>query len=310
MKNISGTVLGSLFLAIVSIYIFILVGYSAKHFFQERIDEKSLNLLSVYFLQAFLTFWGLLKRPIDSELLLAPLIYLLIVAIILILTFFLARRLFTDPKERSIASVAALIGNTGNLGIPIGIAVFGEESIPFTTLINLMNVFVVYTLGVFFYSRGHFSVKESIQNIFKLPPLWFALIALSMNYNRIELPAEIMNVLQMGAYASMVLQMIILGMYLQGVRLIHLNLKLILHVNAVKFILLPALTLFILQFTPFSSMVKGIIFMELFMPLAVANVNLGSLYDCRPKDITALIFISSLLFLGLSFFALYAIRLL
>lgn len=310
MKNISGTVLGSLFLAIVSIYIFIFVGYTAKHFFQERIDEKSLNLLSVYFLQAFLTFWGLLKRPIDSELLLAPLIYLLIVSIILILTFSLARRLFTDPKERSIASVAALIGNTGNLGIPIGIAVFGEESIPFTTLINLMNVFVVYTLGVFFYSRGHFSVKESIQNIFKLPPLWFALIALSLNYNRIELPVEIMNVLQMGAYASMVLQMIILGMYLQGVRLVHLNLKLILHVNAVKFILLPALTLFILQFTPFSSMVKGIIFMELFMPLAVANVNLGSLYDCRPKDITALIFISSLLFLGLSFFALYAIRLL
>ena len=114
----------------------------------------------------------------------------------------------------------------------------------------------------------------------------------------------------MGAYASMVLQMIILGMYLQGVQLIHLNFRLILHVNLVKFLLLPALTLFILQFTPFSSMVKGVIFMELFMPLAVANVNLGSLYDCRPKDITALIFISSLLFLGLSFFALYAIRLL
>lgn len=308
MKNISGSVLGSLFLAIVSIYIFILVGYSAKHFFQERIDEKSLNLLSVYFLQAFLTFWGLLKRPLDSELLLAPLIYLAIVAIILVLTFSLAHRLFTDPKERSIASVAALIGNTGNLGIPIGIAIFGEESIPFTTLINLMNVFVVYTIGVFFYSRGHFSVKESIQNIFKLPPLWFALIALSLNYNRIALPLEIMNVLQMGAYASMVLQMIILGMYLQAVRLVHLNFRLILHVNLVKFVLLPALTLFILQFTPFSSMVKGIIFMELFMPLAVANVNLGSLYDCKPKDITALIFISSLLFLGLSFFALYAIR--
>ena len=308
MKNISGTVLGSLFLAIVSIYIFILVGYSAKHFFQERIDEKSLNLLSVYFLQAFLTFWGLLKRPLDSELLLAPLIYLAIIAIILVLTFSLAHRLFTDPKERSIASIAALIGNTGNLGIPIGIAIFGEESIPFTTLINLMNVFVVYTLGVFFYSRGQFSVKESIKNIFRLPPLWFALIALSLNYNRIELPVEIMNVLQMGAYASMVLQMIILGMYLQAVRLVHLNVKLILHVNLVKFVLLPALTLFILQFTPFSSMVKGIIFMELFMPLAVANVNLGSLYDCRPKDITALIFISSLLFLGLSFFALYAIR--
>ena len=300
--------MGNLFLAIAAIYIFILVGYSAKHFFQEKIDEKSLNLLSVYFLQVFLTFWGLLKRPLDSELLLAPLIYFAIVAIILLVTLFLARQLFVDPKERSIATVAALIGNTGNLGIPVGIAVFGEESIPFTTLINLMNVFVVYTLGVYFYSRGHFSMQESIKNIFKLPILWFAMLAIGINYYQVELPFEIMRVLEMGAYASMVLQMIILGMYLQGVRLNHLNLKLILHVNVVKFVLLPALTFFILQFTPFSTMVKGVIFLELFMPLAVANVNLGSLYECKPKDITALIFISSLLFLGLSFFALYALE--
>ena len=160
--------MGSLFLALISIYIFILVGFSAKHFFKERIDEKSFNLLSVYFLQAFLTFWGLLKRPIDTEFLLAPLIYIGVVSIALMLSFFLARRLFTDPKERSIASISALIGNTGNLGIPLGIAIFGEESIPYTTLINLANVFVVYTLGVYFYSRGNFSMKESVQNIFKL----------------------------------------------------------------------------------------------------------------------------------------------
>ncbi len=300
--------MGNLFLAIAAIYIFILVGYSAKHFFKERIDEKSFNLLSVYFLQAFLSFWGLLKRPIDAEFLLAPLIYIIIVAIILTLTFFLARRLFTDPKERSIATVSALIGNTGNLGIPIGIAVFGEESIPYTTLINLTNVFVVYTLGVYFYSRGNFSMKESVRNIFKLPPLWFAILALSLNFFKVELPVEIMNALGMGAYASMVLQLIILGMYFYSVKLEHLNLRLITHVNVVKFLLLPSLAFFILQFTPLSTMIKGIILMELFMPLAVANVNLGSLYECRPKDITALIFISSLLFLGLSFFALSALE--
>ncbi len=300
--------MGNLFLAIAAIYVFILVGYSAKYFFKERIDEKSFNLLSVYFLQAFLTFWGLLKRPIDTEFLLAPLIYIIIVSIILILSFFLARQLFTNPKERSIATISALIGNTGNLGIPIGIAIYGEESIPYTTLINLTNVFVVYTLGVYFYSRGNFSMKDSIRNIFKLPPLWFAILALTLNFFKVELPAEIMNALGMGAYASMVLQLIILGMYFYSVKLEHLNLKLITHVNVVKFILLPALAFFILQFTPLSTMIKGIIFLELFMPLAVANVNLGSLYECKPKDITALIFISSLLFLGLSFFALFALE--
>ena len=299
---------GNLFLAILSIYVFILVGYSAKHIFKNKIDEKSFNLLSVYFLQVFLTFWGLLQRPIDTELLLAPFIYLGVIAIALVVTFFLAHQLFSDKKEQSIATVAALIGNTGNLGIPLGIAIFGPESIPFTTLINLMNIFIVYTLGVYFYSRGNFSIKESIKNIFKLPVLWFAILALSLNFYNVSLPKEIMSALQMGAYASIVLQLIILGMYLHSVRLQHLNIKLIIHVNSVKFLLLPLIAFFLLQLTPLSSIIKSIIFIEIFMPLAVSNVNLGSLYNCRPKDITALIFISSLLFLAFSFVALYVLE--
>jgi len=48
-------------------------------------------------------------------------------------------------------------------------------------------------------------------------------------------------------------------------------------------------------------MIKGILFLELMMPLAVANVNLASLYECRPKDVTALVLVTSLLFLVLIF---------
>jgi len=37
------------------------------------------------------------------------------------------------------------------------------------------------------------------------------------------------------------------------------------------------------------------------MPLAVANVNLASLYECRPRDVTALVLVTSVLFLILIF---------
>ena len=37
------------------------------------------------------------------------------------------------------------------------------------------------------------------------------------------------------------------------------------------------------------------------MPLAVSNVNLAALYECRPKETTAQVFISSILFLGIIF---------
>jgi len=37
------------------------------------------------------------------------------------------------------------------------------------------------------------------------------------------------------------------------------------------------------------------------MPLAIANVNLSSLYNCEPKIVTALVMITSFLFLGVIF---------
>jgi len=164
-----------------------------------------------------------------------------------------------------------------------------------------MNVFVVYTLGVYFYSRGSFSVKESLKNIIKLPILWAAFIAISLSVYGYRPSHTIMNMLMMGAYASMTMQLFLFGIYLYGTKIREINKILIGWVTAFKFLLLPLLAFIVLYNLELDSMIKGIIFIELLMPLAVANVNLASLYDCEPKIVTALVMISSLLFLGVIF---------
>lgn len=277
------------------------MGYLSKKVFKEQIDDKTITLLNVYFLQVFLTFWGLLIHPVDITLLYVPSIYLAIVIIALVVSALFARYLFTQKKEYSIAMVAALIGNTGNLGIPLNIAIFGEASIPYTTVVNLMNVFVVYTIGVYYYSRGSFDVKTSLLNIIKLPILWAAMIAIILSVYGYKPSETIMNMLMMGAYASMTMQLFLFGIYLYGTKINEINKTLINWVLGFKFLLLPVLAIGVLYFIELDSMIKGIIFIELLMPLAVANVNLASLYDCEPKLVTALVFISSILFLGIIF---------
>ena len=291
----------SILFSILGIYIFILVGYFAKRQFKEQMDERTITLLSVYFLQVFLTFWGLLKRPIDTTLFMTPMIYLGVVLFALLLMLPLLKMLFSDQKERSIATVAALIGNTGNLGIPLGIAIFGEESIPYTTVINLANVFFVYIIGVYFYSRGTFSIKNSLLNIVKLPVIWAALFAITLNLVGYVPSASVEKTLMMGAYASMTMQLVLFGIYLYGVKIKELNLRLTYWNTGIKFVLLPLIAFFVIRFTDLPTLVKGILFMELMMPLAVSNVNLAALYECRPKDTTAQVFISSLIFLGIIF---------
>ncbi|MCW8954612.1 MAG: AEC family transporter [Sulfurimonas sp.] len=293
--------MSSIIFSILGIYVFILLGYVAKRSFKDNIDDKTITLINVYFLQVFLTFWGLLVRPVDITLIFAPSIYLVIVILILIISAVVAKKLFKNQKEYSIAAVAAIIGNTGNLGIPLGIAIFGEESIPYTTVINLVNVFIVFTVGVYYYSRGSFDVKTSLKNIVKLPILWAAAFAIILSVNDYKPSEVVMNTLMMGAYASMTMQLFLFGLYLYGVQIKEISKSLVIWVLSFKFLILPLVAFLVLYNIKLDSMIKGIIFIELMMPLAIANVNFASLYDCQPKVVTALVFISSLVFLGAIF---------
>lgn len=295
-------------LSILTIYIFIAVGFVAKMSFKDDIHDKTITIVNVYFLQIFLTFWGLLIHPIDMTLVLAPSIYLLITILVLFFSAFFAKRFFSHQKDYSIATVAAIIGNTGNLGIPLNIAIFGEESIPYTTIINLVNVFLVYTVGVYYYSKGSFDVKTSLKNIVKLPILWAAIVAIALSVYGYKPNQEILKMLMMGAYASITMQLFLFGVYLYGTKVSEVSRNLTIWVMGLKFLLLPAVAFFVLRQLDMEPMIKGVIFIEILVPLAIANVNFASLYECKPNVVTALVFISSVMFFGVIFVGINALK--
>jgi predicted permease len=280
----------------------------AKRIFNENMSTKTLTLMSVYFLQPFVTIWGFSTAKLHSEHVYVPLIYLAIISVLLVPTIILGKMLFNDPKERAIFSIAGFVGNTGNIGIPLGIALFGEASVIYTTLINIANVFVVYIIGVYIYSRGSFSIKDSLFNIVKIPIIPASAVAIYINIYDIPLSAQIQEFFKMGAYAGIVLQLFLLGTFLQGIRIRELHPKLFIGTISQKFIIVPLATAIILSFSDLPLFVQGVIFMEMMVPLAVANINLASLYNCRPKDVTSLILLSTLLFIPLLFGLSYVIN--
>lgn len=288
-------------LSLIFVYLFILLGYLAKRFFKEQIDNKTLTLTSVYFTQPFVTVWGFSTATLSTEHFWVPLYYLGIITIVLLPTLFIAKLLFDDPKERSIFSIAGFVGNTGNIGIPLGIALFGEGSVIYTTLINIANVFVVYIIGVYIYSRGSFSIQKSLFNIVKIPIIPASVIAIVININHIQIIPQIQEFLKMGAYAGIVLQLFLLGTFLYGIRIKLLRLPLLIGTLSQKFIIVPVTTAILLSFTQLPLYVQGVIFMEMMTPLAVANLNLAALYDCRPQETTTLIMLSTLLFIPVIF---------
>ena len=286
-----------IFGSIIFVYIFIFIGFIAKSIFKEKIDSKTLTIVSVYFMQPFVSIWGFSTAKLSISHLYIPLLYLGIIFALLLPIAWIAKKIYKDPKDRAIFTIAGFVGNTGNIGIPLGLALFGQESVIYTTLINIANVVVIYGLGAYIYSRGSFSIKESIKNMLKIPILPASLIAGVLNILGVEYSSEIKEMLKMGAYHGIVLQLFLLGTFLQTIRIKEINYKLFNSVLALKFIAIPLLTYLILIPLPIDNLVKNILLMQMLTPLAVANINLASLYNCKPEVVTALILVSTILFI-------------
>ena len=70
----------------------------------------------------------------------------------------------------------------------------------------------MYTNIYILFARDKFNFKESIKSIFKIPVIWFCNFVLAFNYFEFKIPKEFDFALQMGAYTSLTLQLIILGL--------------------------------------------------------------------------------------------------
>lgn len=113
----------------------------------------------------------------------------------------------------------------------------------------------------------------------------------------------------MGAYTSIIIQLVIFGIYLYNVKIKSMPWHLSLHTSFVKHILLPAVGIIIIvYFTNLNSFVASILIMELAVPLAVNNVNLAALYNCKPYNVAATILVSTTLFVFLLYFYIEIIK--
>lgn len=259
-------------------------------------------------MQPILIFWGLTRAPINFDFMFSPVVYFIIIFIVLGISLLVVKPLFKDPQDRSIYLAAATVGNTGNLGIPLGIALFGLDSVPYTSIINIANVFFIYTFSVYFFAKDKFNFKDSLKAIFKIPAIWVAIFALLFNYLQIDFDANITRVLEMGAYSAIVLQLVIFGIYLSEIKIKTTNWKLSLNIVLIKHIILPAVGLVVILYFDMNPYVSAILFMELMVPLAVNNVNLAALYNCKPHDTTTAILMTSIAFISLIYFYLEIIH--
>lgn len=275
------------------------MGFVFKRTFTTDVNEKSFVLLNLYILQPILIFWGLTRTPLDLNFILSPIIYFIAVFITLLIAYFYSKRFIKDLQDKSIFMASSMVGNTGNLGIPLGIALFGVQSVPYTSILNIANIFFIYIFSVYFFAGDKFKFSDALKEIFKIPAIWSAVFAITFNSLEFSMSVDFEKVFTMGAYAAIVMQLILFGIFMAQVKIKSANYKLSFNILLFKHILLPLVGLAVIFNFDIAPMIAAIIFLELIVPLAVNNVNLSALYDCKPIDTTVAVLISTLFFIAM-----------
>lgn len=224
-------------------------------------------------------------------------IYFVVIFISLSLLYISTKVLFTEQTSRANILATSLVGNTGNLGIPLGIALLGEASVIYTSIINLANLIFIYTFSVYFFAGAKFNIKESFKAIAKIPIIWVSIFAIWFNLGDFHIHQSIQKPLEMGAYSAIILQLVIFGMFLSQIKFKEVNIKLVSYVSIIKMGLLPLVGYIILQNIIIEPFIASVLILELMMPLAVNNLNLAALYNVKPSETTLTIALSSLLFI-------------
>ncbi|MFV0482024.1 MAG: AEC family transporter [Campylobacteraceae bacterium] len=299
----------SIAISIIAVYLFVLIGYILKGYFKEKIAEQSLVLISVYGLQPILVFWSLSLKTIDKELALVPFIFLLFIVIVALFCYVWGRIFFNEQKDRSILTSSSAINNTANLGVPMAIACFGLDSVIYTGLMIIANIFIIQTLGVYSYSRGEFSIKNSLLNILKLPAFSAAVVAITLNVLNVELHKSLLSTLEMGAFGLMTLQLVLFGIFLNQVQIKEINKKLLLHVNIIKYIFSPLVCIALIYIFNLPDLFAGVLMLLVLTPTAVNNISLAALFKCNPLQVTTVVFVTSVIFIPVLFIFVYILKL-
>ena len=114
--------------------------------------------------------------------------------LLLVLSFFIARIIHVDPKHKGLFQSLLFNSNTITVGLPVNMALFGMNSLPYVLIYYMANTTVFWTIGVYMISidgnhdNNHFNLKKTLAGVFN-PPMIALLISLILVFINVKLPA-------------------------------------------------------------------------------------------------------------------------
>jgi len=183
--------------------------------------------------------------------------------------------------------VAHVVGNTGNLGLPLCFLAFGEVGLAYATSFFAVQCLLLFSLGVTIMSSS-VDLKRIAQSPI-LHAVWLGVVVRLLN---IELPRIADQTLQLLGQIVIPLMLITLGVSLAGMRAVQLPATMLW--SGVRTLVALTIGVGMAELFGLTGIARGVLVIQTVVPVAVFNYLLAIKYGRDSSEISGMILVTHL----------------
>lgn len=228
-------------------------------------------------------------------------ISMFVYAFAIIFSFFITKVMKSKGKERDIYQYMIVFSNVGYMGYPVVKALKGDVGVFYAALYNLPFNILLWTLGVYFFTRNN---SEGIENKtgyrgmnikkFMNPGLAAIIVGFILFLFSIELPYTIYRTLELIGGLTTPLAMLFIGSILADVKTSEIfTQKGVFVICIIRLLILPILVILILKLIGFRDYLLAIPVIITGMPAAANAAIMASRYNNDYHLASKIVFLST-----------------
>jgi len=283
-----------LFLNIIApVFIIIACGWVLERYF--HLELTPFTTSSLYLFAPALVLSALLKHPINSDRAFEVLAFMLLYTLtMLLLSTVSAHILGINDESRPALTLATVMMNVGNFGLPLSYFAFGERGFPAAVVVFVMFSLPLATIAIYIAQGKQARISIAINNCLKIPILHSVVIALLLNAAHIELPIFLSRPLDLVGQVAVPLMLVILGMQISRTTW-HLSLKFMSAASILRLLIAPIIAWATCKVLNIEGLYHDVLILQTSTPSAVLPLLYALRFNTRPDLVASTIMTTTLL---------------
>lgn len=286
----------TLLLKLIPLYILIFLGYVGGRYL--KFNKETIASLLIDIIVPVVVFTGVATSEISISTISLPILFFVICFLVSMITYSLSGFFWKDSTRNILAFITGS-GNTGYFGLPVAIALFGNNVIGIVASAILGTNLYATSVGYYIAAKGQHSAKESLIKVLKLPILYAFIAGALVNVLGFDLGKTYFDAAENFNGAYIILGMMLIGLGLADIRDFKFDFKFIFISFLAKFLLWPLIAITVLFidtnfFNLYGPDLHKIIILMSIVPLAANVVSYVTILKSHPEKVSLAVLLSTI----------------